>query len=186
MIKEVWKDIKGYEGIYQVSNIGNIKSLEREVPNKRFPGVTNILKEKRLKPGLSSSKYMTVVLSDGIKIKTFSLHRLIACAFIENNENKPYINHKDGDKLNNIFSNLEWCTASENGKHAHKLGLNSISEYTKFKIKEANSKKVIDKDTGEIYNSVITAAKSIKMDKSYLAHMLNGKYVNKTNLIFLK
>jgi hypothetical protein len=185
-MEEVWKDISEYEGIYQVSNIGNIKSLEREVSNNRFIGVTNVLKEKYLKPGLSSNKYMTVILSDGTKRKTFLLHRLIADSFIENDENKPYINHKDGNKLNNNVSNLEWCTASENGKHAHKIGLNYIGEYAKFKIKEANSKKVINEETGEVYNSITNAAKSIKMNKSYLAHMLNGKRVNKTNLIFLK
>lgn len=102
---EVWKDIKGYESLYQVSNTGKIKSL-------RFG------RERILKP-IKRQGYLRVDLIS----KWFSVHRLVALHFIPNPENKPEVNHKDGDKKNNCVDNLEWNTAQENMRHAHDTGL---------------------------------------------------------------
>lgn len=108
MNKEIWKDIKGYEEIYQVSNLGNIKRMK----------TNKILKS--LKHGKKENEYLMVVLSNNGKEKMFYIHRLVAQTFIPNPNNLPQVNHKDGDKTNNFMENLEWCTISENQIHAIK------------------------------------------------------------------
>ena len=111
---EIWKDIKGYEGKYQVSNKGNIKSLKQF--NKR--GVDLIIKL-----GKNNTGYTIVRLTKNNKLKTPLVHRLVAQAFIPNPDNKPQVNHKNGNKADNTVENLEWVTRSENQKHAYETGL---------------------------------------------------------------
>lgn len=146
-MKEIWKDIKGYEGLYQVSNLGNVKSLERYV--NHFSG-TRKVQEKILKPVIDNTGYYVVSLWKNNKHSRAHIHRLVAESFIINNDNKPYINHIDGNKLNNNIGNLEWCTPKENNIHAYKIGLNQsckkVNQYdlngnyikTWNSIKEAN------------------------------------------------
>ena len=112
---EEWKDIKGYEGKYQVSNIGNVKSLNYNHTHK----------EKILKLGKADSffKYCTVDLFKDGKHNRHFVHRLVAQEFIPNPNNLPQVNHKDGNKLNNKVTNLEWITQSENVKHAYETNL---------------------------------------------------------------
>ena len=101
---EIWHDIEGYEGLYQISNKGRVKSLKCG-------------KERILRPGINIYGYMFVCLyHDNVK-KCFKLHRLVAQAFIPNPENKPQVNHKDENKLNNCVNNLEWSTAKENSNY---------------------------------------------------------------------
>jgi len=121
---ENWKDIEGYEG-YLISNLGNVKSLEKIVRCGRGNGKT-IKKEKILKKGINSGGYELVVLTRREGKKNFSVHRLVSQTFIPNHENKKEVNHKDGNKLNNNVENLEWCTSSENQIHAFKTGLQKI------------------------------------------------------------
>ena len=110
-MKEIWKDILGYKGHYQASNLGRIKSLKNRKNN-------GILSDKS-----GDARYLgTMLCKDGIRIR-YSIHRLIAETFIPNPENKSQINHKDGNRYNNFVGNLEWVTASENGKHAYRNGL---------------------------------------------------------------
>lgn len=115
-MKEIWKDIKDYEGLYQISNLGRIKSL----PKIKGRALTS---EKILSPVIGNRGYKMIFLYKNGNKKRYSLHRLIAIAFIENKNNKPYINHKDGNKLNNSIENLEWCTCRENTMHALNIGL---------------------------------------------------------------
>ena len=119
-MKEVWKPIKGYEGLYEVSNLGRVKSL----PKKRING-TNfyIQKERILKPQLKTNRYLGVGLIKNKIHKNFLIHRLVAKAFIDNPYNLPQINHIDCNKLNNNADNLEWCTQKQNLEHAFKNGL---------------------------------------------------------------
>ena len=118
--KEIWKDIKGYEGIYQISSFGRVKSMEREVGSRNN---TRRLREKMLSQFLSSAGYPTVNLYKDSNLKASYVHRLISEAFIPNPENKPQVKHIDGDKRNNDLSNLEWCTIKENRNHAAQKGL---------------------------------------------------------------
>lgn len=127
MENEVWKDISGYEGIYQISNYGNLKSLERKY--KKIDRRTNkefiyFQKEKMLKPRVDKKGYLHYALNKDKKAKEFKAHRLVAEAFVPNIEEKPQINHKDMNKQNNYVDNLEWCTNGENQKHSYKNNLN--------------------------------------------------------------
>lgn len=116
---ETWKDIPGYEGYYQASNLGRIRSLDRIVGN----GTGQYLRRgDHLKPALSTNKYMSLSLNKGYS-KSFMVHRLVALCFCENPENKEFVNHKDGNKMNNVASNLEWCTRQENVDHGFANGL---------------------------------------------------------------
>lgn len=123
---EIWKDIKNYEGLYQVSNLGRIKSLSRTVYQYNYMAKKDIkitFKGKIRKPRMSKDGYYIINLNKDGKMTTYRVHRLVGEQFVENKENKPYINHKDGNKLNNNVDNLEWCTAKENSIHGWKIGL---------------------------------------------------------------
>lgn len=155
-MNEIWKDIKGYEGQYQVSNLGRVKSLDRYVPCNR--GVT-LLKSQIMKP-MERKGYLRVSLSKDNKDTAFSIHRLVADAFVDNPDNKPQVNHIDGNKQNNIASNLEWCTNGENQLHAYKTGLHKVLGKGGRKKRSVIQ---IDPKTGEqinIYSSINEAERN--------------------------
>ena len=108
---ETWKNIKGYEGLYQVSSMGRVKSLERK------DCLGRIVKERFLKPCIDRYGYLFVNLCAGGKKRTFFVHRLVCQAFHENPDNKPQVNHLNEDKTDNRVCNLEWATAKENLNH---------------------------------------------------------------------
>jgi len=113
--EEIWKDIDGYEGLYQVSDLGRVRSLDRHVVfRKKFI----IFKGGKIIQPDNSVEYPTTCLCKDGKTKRIRVHQLVAHYFIPNPENKPQINHKDGDKKNNNKENLEWVTAKENMRHA--------------------------------------------------------------------
>lgn len=114
-MEEIWKPVVGYEWLYEVSNLGNIRSLSY---NKRFNKEDKTI--KNLKPWKTHDWYYIIGLSKNQKQKTYRLHRLIAQVFLPNPENKPQINHKDGIRDNNKIENLEWCTQSENAQHSYR------------------------------------------------------------------
>ncbi len=120
-MQETWKDIPGYEKMYQASNLGRIRSLDRYVKGNKnklrlYPG--SILKGTPDKDG-----YLKLSLSKENKQISFGIGRLVAKTFLENINNFKEINHKDGNKQNNSIDNLEWCTRSQNEKHAYDTGL---------------------------------------------------------------
>lgn len=170
MNKEVWKDVKGYEGRYQVSNFGRVKSLERKVLTRRKNGYYyNTVPEKVLKPTLSTGKtggYPTVKLMKDNKGKTVKVHRLVAEAFIPNPNNYSDVNHKDEDKTNNHVSNLEWCSRKYNNEYGtrknriyshpnYKRTIRDLGKERRKPVKGTNIK------TGEvrIYESMLEAEK---------------------------
>ena len=118
-MQEIWKDIKNYEGCYQVSNLGRVRSLTRKV--KTFNG-ERTSKGQLLKPLKTNNGYYRVDLKQSQKDKYMSIHRLVAETFIPNPNNYPIINHKDNNPQNNCAENLEWCTQSYNIKYAYKHG----------------------------------------------------------------
>lgn len=125
-MKEIWKAIKDYEGKYEVSNLGRVKSLERKSRLNRK------IKERILAPREHTGGYLRVQLSR----KDFYIHRLVAETFIPNPENKSQVNHIDGNKRNNRVDNLEWNTPLENNLHAIRTGLHKTDK--EFMIKIAN------------------------------------------------
>ena len=120
-MQETWKDISDYEGLYQISNLGRVKSLSRIIVKKN--GVHQPFKEKILSFEVSNKGYIVVTLCKNTKIKRFLVHRLVAKAFIPNPNNLSQVDHKDGNKENNHTDNLEWCTQSINMRHAYEQGL---------------------------------------------------------------
>ena len=120
---EIWKPIDGHEGKYEISNLGRVKGLPRE--KKYKSGRIDLIGERILKNPLSSGYKVANLFCEQRKQIPIHVHRLVAIAFIPNLENKPHINHIDGNKLNNDISNLEWCTPKENAVHAHETGLST-------------------------------------------------------------
>lgn len=175
MIIEIWKDIPGYEGIYQVSNTAKVKGLKRFFVRN---GVNVWLPEMVL-IGTKSRGYYTFRLCKNGKTKTHSLHRLVAVAFIHNPENyKKCINHKNGNPSDNSIENLEWCTHQQNITHAHRTGLIKMKKGADSPL----TKKVINKSTGKIYSTIKEAAESLGVKRSTLRCYLTGHRYNKTSL----
>lgn len=162
---EEWKDIKGYEGIYQVSNLGRVKSLERIVLRNNKYDIH--LKEKILYQGIRSGYKVVFFKKDGIR-KSYQVHRLVAEAFIPNTDNKKQVNHINGIKIDNNCFNLEWTTPKENIKHAYMTGLSKIK----------NNKKVLqfDLDMNFIkeYESLCEAERKTKVNHSNISKCCRG------------
>lgn len=131
---ELWKPVAGFEDRYQVSNLGNVRSIQTNHGKYQ----EKLLKQNRT----STSDYAYVNLTVKDKTTHHSVHRLVAKAFIPNPENKPTVNHIDGNKLNNNACNLEWNTYSENIKHAHSTGLKKASRNS-LAVKQGSSSKYI-------------------------------------------
>ena len=124
-MKEVWRDIADYEGLYQVSNLGRVKSLERCVQRKNK--TTLKVKEKIIKVGITKDGYFRVKLSKQGISNNFSVHRLVAEAFIPNPDKLPQVNHKNEfEKWNNKVDNLEWCTQQYNIRFSRSVGVNQF------------------------------------------------------------
>lgn len=170
MEKEIWKDAIGYEGLYQISNLGNIYS---------------ILSNKLLIPGISSNGYYTVSL----KGKTHTLHRIVAMAFIYNTKNKKCVNHKDCNKLNNNVYNLEWVTYSENAKHAYLNKLRTSSFLGKKRGLNARSKKVVQLDMNlnfiKIHDSCVGASIDSNISKTGINNCCKNRSISSGGYIWI-
>ena len=126
-MKEIWKDIEGYEGLYQISNLGRVKSFPRKG--------THTTKERIIKFAKSNKGYLIAILKNNDVQKAFSVHRLVAKAFIPNPNNLPQVNHKDENKENNNVNNLEWCNNwynSHYGTRLHRIAKTMNWKNTKY------------------------------------------------------
>lgn len=154
---EEWRDVTNYSGIYQVSSYGRFRTLPRMIKHTRCgynfrKGVIHSYSED-----YSGDDYISVQLWRDGKYIQRQLHVLIAEAFLPNLENKPQVNHKDGNKRNNAVSNLDWVTAKQNSHHAISTGLNKLS---------GTGKPVKDLDTGIVYQSISDAARRLNINHS--------------------
>lgn len=134
-MNEIWKDIQGYDGIYQISNLGRVKSLPRVIeydkPNwSKIQHMKIYIPERILKAKIKKGGYLEVNLNYLGSKKFFQIHRLVAQAFIPNPNNLPQVNHKDENTSNNQVDNLEWCSAKYNCNYGNRN--KRISEYRKI------------------------------------------------------
>jgi hypothetical protein len=202
---EVWQPVKGFENLYEISNLGNVKSLDRLV---------NGFNSKKLKKGKlltqhNRNGYLGVVLSKEGYTKSFTVHRLVAIAFLPNDDFSLTVNHKDGNKHNNSIENLEWCTMSEQLKHAIKSGLfkpvsprergyvntpedyrkaaekrkgQVVTEKTRLKIAKTLQKPIVCITDDIVFNSLNEAVEYSGVPKTTfhrnlkLNKLINGKY----------
>lgn len=159
---EEWRDIEGYEGKYQVSNLGRVKSLSRKVYNGNGFYYT---KSKILIPAMDNKGYNRVHLTKNGIGKTYKLHRLVAKAFIDNPNNLPQVNHKDENKLNNNASNLEWCINEYNRNY----GTGQI------RANKTKTRKIICITTGEKFDSTKEASEKYNICASGIRACCNNK-----------
>lgn len=181
LLNEILVDILDYEGLYQVSNLGRIKSICRFITKKnRWGKAVNLLSKEKLMAitkGNAKNKYPKLCLCKNNIKKTFLLHRIIALAFIPNIENKPFVNHIDGDKHNYSISNLEWVTSSENCIHALKTGLilRGKGENCKIsKLKDIDILKIRENYNINNYTQ-LQVSKMFNISASYVSTLINYK-----------
>lgn len=167
-MKEIWKDIKGYEGLYQISNLGNVKSMYN------YRGIGNILKP-RLKKG-----YYQIGLRKNNVRKWYAVHRLVAKTFIPNPDNLPQVNHKDENKLNNKVDNLEWCTVHYNNCYGSRL--------KKVAINNKLRKPIIQYDLNgnfiREYISISEASRQNNISTGNIQSCCKGKYAQAKGYIW--
>lgn len=157
-MKEIWKDIEGYEGLYQVSNFGRVQSLDRVVNSKR--GWSKFVKGRELRLAKHHYGYSQVSLLKNNRSKSAWVHSLVAKAFLPNPKGYPMINHIDEDKSNNLVTNLEWCDARHNARHGSCIARISMAQ--RNDPKKSLPVKQIDAISGEVltvYPSIAEAAR---------------------------
>lgn len=174
MNKEIWKDIKGFEKRYQVSNLGRIKSLSKFINNNpNYDSIGYYSKEKILKPFYNAKGYQLVKLYKNNEKYTKKVHRLVAEAFIPNYENKLQVNHIDGNKQNNKIENLEWCTNQENQKHSWKYNLHKRRIGKENKLSKSVNQYDLQGNFIKLWDSVEEARKVLHI--SNISSVCNGK-----------
>ena len=172
---EVWKDIEGYEGYYQVSNLGRVRSLDRVI--LRADGTSALYRSKVLVS--AGSPYPGVFLSMGGTARGHRIHRLVAKAFLDNPNDYNEVDHIDGDKTNNRADNLQWCSHADNMRFATENGQmhHGPVRYKSAETKErmvADKRRAVIRDDGKVYPSITKAAEDLGVTRPAVGHVLTG------------
>lgn len=176
---EEWKPVRGYEGIYEVSSLGRVKSLERKVYNGHRLVEKHV---RQLKPNILAKGYLQVTLYKDRRRKCFQVHRLVAEAFIPNKSRFPQVNHINGDKQDNRAENLEWCDNAMNQRHAWQTGLQKPhyccgGADKKKRVALLDAEGNIEKE----FDSILSASRYMGCTSpANLSHLLNGRGKLKT------
>ena len=177
MTREIWKPISGYEGLYEVSNKGQIRSIPRLVHYSA--GYDRINKGRVLEPVKASRNkncdYFRVSLSKNNIVRQFPVHRIVAENFVPRKSGCDFVNHIDGNKHNNAVENLEWVTASGNKMHA---------VYTGIDIPNFGIKRVYCLTNGKVYPSASQAARELGLDDSSVSKVCRGKREHTKGMVF--
>lgn len=180
---EIWKKIQGYENLYEVSNLGNVRSLDHYREQKNNGKLCTVFyKGKILKPH-KRGDYLSVHLSNGSDLKWESIHRLVAFAFCEKKSEKDiFVNHIDNNPKNNFYKNLEWTTPKGNMEHASKQGRMKCNYDNLKKAQEKKRKPIIvtKGDFSMTFNSQTEAAKTLKIPRSHISAACREEYGYKT------
>lgn len=178
MAQEVWRDVVGYEGLYEVSNLGNVRGVART--HLRYDRHGNAYEvhvpARYLVKKDNSNGYYRVSLSRDNRVRRFLVHRLVAMAFVENPDNLPVIDHIDGDRHNNDASNLRWCTQGDNLHYSYQNGRETVftRAYVRKHQARATSRPVIRSD-GEEFPSVVAASRALGLSESAVSQVVNGR-----------
>lgn len=168
-MKEIWKDIKGYEGLYKISSLGKIMALSRTV---RFGNQYRKTETKLMKPRRKGkyNSYLTIILYDkNHRAKTYNLHRIVAKHFVDGYFDGAEVNHKDGNKANNVYKNLEWVTRSYNIKHSYyTLGQKRMKGKVVLQL-------TLDNEPVCFYQSAVEASNVTGISKSSITDCAIGK-----------
>ena len=179
-MEEIWKDVVGYEGFYMISNLGRVKSLERVILGGKW-GKQKV-SEKILKNCVGTCGYLKVCLNKNGKRKNFDVHRLVGIHFLENKNNFKCLNHKDENKSNNFYSNLEWCTHKYNNEYngrnllvaekqkGKKRPIISLEKHPRFKNIKFYEKNSVHR------SSFIKKIKKINLEKSDFEEIFDNYY----------
>lgn len=174
IIQEQWKDITGYEGYYQVSDLGNVRSIDRYVLHKN--GTLMPIKGRLLRGAIAKNGYIQIILCVECVKKNLMVHRVVGKHFLRPQDSKSQINHINGIKTDNRAENLEWCTPSENIKHAYRNGMVGLVKPKGLDNKNSKPIKGVDSNGNTIlFDSITQAANMLPNDASNIVKCLKGK-----------
>lgn len=176
---ETWLPITGYEGLYEVSNIGRVKALKKQWYSGDGNRILRSKEEILIKQSTSKGYNHIILTKNGVQ-RTFRVHRLVCINFIPNTYNKPCVNHKNGIKNDNRLENLEWCTVSENGLHSYKTGLQKRNQLGNHN----RAKKISCTTLGIDFGCAKEAAQLLGLDKTTVQRVALNERIHTQGFTF--